>query len=609
MLFNRKNKFHNPLIETLPEPCFVFGENGHYSYANKPAHDLMSMLGYGAERPPENHDAFVQVLKFYGTGADPQASELTLGSSRYQLQSRPCGEETVLRLLPIYENEHIQRLSSTLDVVPWGLMTLGLQTERPKILHCNKRASELLEMEHAKLTGLYADDVLRVFGIEDDLLPLFYSKQVGYYDHEGRTQGKICWYRLHIIPYSLKKPYCLIVIEDTTEGKIMEGQYFQAQRLEALGQLAGGVAHDFNNILSIIDGYARLARKTLEDGSAAHTYMQHITQAVHRGSALTGQLLTFGSHKVVKDSVVDLGALVQDQEPLLRPLMDASIALTVKAECGLYVQVAPDNICHILMNLCVNARDAMQDGGTLIVEAGKTAAGEAFLRVIDTGCGMSPEVRAKMFDPFFTTKDQGKGTGLGLSMVYGLVKDMKGDIKVVSKVGEGTSITIYLPLSAMKPPEKSVTEDEDGNTKLNGFTALIAEDEPGLLNIISDSLEEMGIKVLRATNGNEALSVQDDYDGNIDFLLTDVVMPEMNGVKLAELFESVRPDSQVMFMSGYPANNITSRIKLPENAVMMPKPVDIDKLMSIIRMLAKNQNRQDKERLAAITGQWRAVNG
>lgn len=609
MIFGRKSKFHNRFVDSLPEPCFLFDENGLYRGGNAAAEQLLVLLGYVRGKTPEHYDVFVQVLKFNGGHADMQSVELSFGSARYTMQSCPCDGDTLLRLLPIRENEHIMRLSSTLDVVPWGLMTLGLQSDRSMILHCNRRAGEMLGFDSLKLVGLYADDVLRVFGVREDMTPHARMSSVSYYDHESRIDGKVCWYRLHFIPYAMKKPYCLVVIEDTTDRKIMEGQYFQAQRLEALGQLAGGVAHDFNNILSVIDGYARLARKSLGEDAQDGKYMDHIRQAVQRGAALTGQLLTFGSHKVVKDSVVDLGALVSDQEPLLRPLMDASISLSIKVDDGVYIQVTPDNICQILLNLCINARDAMAEGGRLIVEVEKDEGGHALLRVIDTGCGMTAEVRAKIFDPFFTTKDQGKGTGLGLSMVYGLVKDMGGDIEVFSRVGEGTAITIKIPLSAAKPVKREVSVDTQGNVYLEGFTALVAEDEPDLLDILSGSLEEMGIEVLRASNGNEALAVQDDYDGDIDFLLTDVVMPEMNGVRLAELFESVRPNSQVMFMSGYPANNLMARVRLPEGAVMMSKPLDMEKLSAVIRTLAENPDRSDKERWSAITREWRTALG
>lgn len=568
---------------------------------------MLKMLGYGQNRIPDSHGALLQHLKFHGS--DPQfgGTELNLFGTRYHYDTCFSEDEMILRLLPLKENEHFLRLASTLDVVPWGLMTIGVKGERPMILHCNKRAGDMMGIDPHRLIGTYADDVLMVFGIAENLDSYMRAKNAIHYDHEGRINDKVCWYRLHFIPYAMNEPYCLIVIEDTTDRKIMEGQYFQSQRLEALGQLAGGVAHDFNNILSIIDGYARLARKTLEEGTQAKKYMEHIAQAVQRGSALTGQLLTFGRHKVMKDRVVDFGALVSDQEPLIRPLMDASIDLTIKAEEGVYVDVTPDNICQILLNLCVNARDAMPDGGSLIVEAGKKEK-RAFLRIIDTGCGMPPEVRSKMFDPFFTTKDQGKGTGLGLSMVYGLVKDMKGEIEVISKVGDGTSICVYLPLSDEKPAVKEISMSEDGTLHLEGYTALVAEDEVDLLDILSETLEDMGINVLRATNGNEALMVQDDYEGKIDFLLTDVVMPEMNGVRLAELFESVRPESQVMFMSGYPANNLMSRVNMPEDAVMVSKPVDMEKLNSVLRLFADKIREPNKEKWTAILRQWRTAN-
>lgn len=609
MFFSSKYKFHNPMIDAIMEPAFVFNENGRYVYCNAAAKDVLKMLDYSTGIVSDHRDAFIQILKFYGTPADSKSQEIALGAKRYHMITSLYEDGTLFRLVPTRENEHILRLSATLEVVPWGIITLDMSTEKPTILHCNLRGGTLLQMDRERMIGLNACDVMNMFGVTDDLDSYFHATQICTYDCENRAEGKACWYRLHFIPYTMDQPYCLIVIEDTTESKIMEGQYFQAQRLEALGQLAGGVAHDFNNILSIIDGYARIAKKNMAEASDARKYMDHIAQAVQRGSALTSQLLTFGRHKISRDTVIDLGDLVRDQETLLRPLMDATINLCIKADENVCVEVSPDNICQILLNLCINARDAMPVGGDLTVEVSTNEHGEATLRVIDTGAGMTPEVRAKMFDPFFTTKDQGKGTGLGLSMVYGLVKDMKGDIDVVSKIGAGTSITIYLPISEKHPHHREIIEDGEGNLHIQGFTALVAEDEPDLLGILSDTLENMGINVLRASNGNEALLVQDDYDGDIDLLITDVVMPEMNGVRLAELFESVRPESRVMFMSGYPANNLMTRVTLPDNAVMMPKPVEIKKLTALLGMMAKNRGEDIREKWKKMTGQWRTANG
>ncbi|PZQ46957.1 MAG: hypothetical protein DI551_04185 [Micavibrio aeruginosavorus] len=607
MFLAKKYKFHNPLLEALPEPAYLYDLNGKFQSCNQHARHLLKYMGYTPSQSPESLEAFTHILRFHGNATEERFEELVFEEVRYAMQIISFEEGTLLRLTPYPESDKMLNLSAALDVIPWGILTVETENGKDLVVHSNPMAEAFLEIPNARMIGQTLSSILRIFGIEDDLSTFLNGSGISHYDHEGRKDNKVHWYRLHVIPYRLKKNYCLIVIEDTTERKIMEGQYFQSQRLEALGQLAGGVAHDFNNILSIIDGYARIARKKLGPETEAYGFMEHIASAVQRGSALTGQLLTFGRHKVVKDSVVDLGQLVRDQEMLLRPLMDASIALSIKTEDGVFVKVAPDNICQILLNTCINSRDAMTDGGNLIVEAQKEGEGHAVLRIIDTGSGMPSEVQAKMFDPFFTTKDQGKGTGLGLSMVYGLVKDMKGEIGVVSKENEGTAITIRLPLSEPPVDKHEIIEDEDGNVRLNGFTALVAEDEPDLLKIISSTLEDVGITVLRACNGHEALMVQDDYDGEIDFLLTDVVMPELNGVKLAELFESVRPHSQIMFMSGYPANGLMSRVPLPEGAVMMSKPIDMKKLICMIHSLAKNHGKDAKEKWSALTSQWRTA--
>ncbi len=603
MIFTRKDKYHNPMIEALTEPAFVFASGGNYLYSNFAARSILKMLGYTVERKPEHCDAFVRVLQF--SASDNESGAVTVGGQRYTISNTSFDGGILVRLEPLHEDDHMLRLSASLDIMPWGLLTLDLTGDRAVVVFCNKQAGDFLQVAHQSMVGLAMTDVLTVFGISKNVSSHFQEKTITHYDHEAKIDDKTIWYRFHFIPYQQGHDYCLVVIEDTTNSKIMEGQYFQAQRLESLGQLAGGVAHDFNNILSIIDGYARMAKKTVQGNEEALGHLDRIAQSVQRGSALTTQLLTFGRHKVLKDTVVDLGQLVLDQEALIRPLMDASVVMTINAGENIMVDVAPDNICQILLNVCINSRDAMPDGGTLLVEVGRENS-RAFLRIIDTGTGMPPEVKAKMFDPFFTTKDQGKGTGLGLSMVYGLVKDMNGDIEVVTKQGSGTALTIYLPLSAHKPTSHEMSEDENGNIHLEGFTAMIAEDEPDLLHLVSGMLEEMGAKVLKASNGNEALAMQEDYDGNIDFLLTDVVMPELNGVKLAELFEAVRPDSKVMFMSGYPTKGQMARVALPEDAFFMPKPVDYKKLGSVLKsMVAREDN--IKDRWKALTGHWRSV--
>lgn len=598
-----KGNYFNPVIEALAEPVFVFGDDGKFNYCNAAARDILNILGYPPGKKPEQHDTFLEVLKF--SGKMDEKGTISIGGARYDFSSRPYEDGVLLRLMPRLDDEHILRLSSSLDIMPWGLLTVDFSSGLPVCVFSNPKAGEFLKVPHRDLIGSPVIGALNKFGISEDIAAHLHSKEITYHDHEAREGSRISWYRFHFIPFSRRDPFCLIVIEDTTDHKIREGQYFQAQRLEALGQLAGGVAHDFNNILSIIDGYARIGKKAVADNEEAVSYFERIMQSVQRGASLTNRLLTFGRHKVVKDGVVDLGQLVKDQESLLRPLIDASIALTIMAEDNVFVAAPPDNICQILLNLCINSRDAMRDGGTLSIECARTKNSRAILRVTDTGEGIEPAIKAKIFDPFFTTKDQGKGTGLGLSMVYGLVKDMKGEIDVVSKPGEGASFTITLPLSESKPPLHEMTEDENGHIRLDGFTALIAEDEPALLDLVSGMVEEIGIKVLRATNGNEALMIQDEYDGDIDFLLTDVVMPELNGVKLAELFGSVRPESRVMFMSGYPASGQMARVSLPDSAYFMPKPVEFNKLCEILKTMTDEHQSALKERWKILSGQWK----
>lgn len=604
MILPWKDKGHNAMIEALAEPCFVFAEDGGYSFCNGAGRDILRLLSYASDRKPEHHDAFIQILRFSG-GAEEKGN-ISLGGARYEITSRDFDGKTLLRLVPRTEDEHMLRLSNSLDIMPWGLMTIDISPGNSKCVFSNAKAEEFLGVPRSRIVGFPIMEIFSALSVTEDVMASLRGREISYHDHESKLDGRIIWYRFHFIPYGRHKNYCLIVIEDTTEHKIREGQYFQAQRLEALGQLAGGVAHDFNNILSIIDGYARIGRKASAESPETVNYFDRISQAVQRGSSLTNRLLTFGRHKVIKDGIVDLGQLVQDQESLLRPLIDASIFLSINTEENIFISSPPDSICQILLNLCINSRDAMPDGGTLSIDCGKTRNARAFLKVTDTGTGIPPEIKAKIFDPFFTTKDQGKGTGLGLSMVYGLVKDMKGEIDVVSRTGEGTTFTITLPLSEKPLPTYKVSEEENGKIHLDGLTAMIAEDEPALLDLVSGMLEEMGANVIRASNGNEALMLQEDYEGDIDFLLTDVVMPELNGVKLAELFGSVRPESKVMFMSGYPANGQMARVALPDSAFFLSKPIDFQKLGEVLKSMTQEQDKNLKNRWGAIAGQWKS---
>ncbi len=599
--------FKNPhktysMVEALDEPAYVFSLQGAPIGHNQEAEDLMRSNRLPFTRVPSLPE-FTEIID--GLLPPTGVPEFFLGGALYEYDCRAFPEGTLVRFRPLKERDHILRLSASLDNMPWGILTLDTSGDVPMVVYANRGACHYMDAISLSPIGQNGRDVLRVFGIKDDLSSHIMGPVVSYYDFEKIGKEASTWYRLHFIPYKQGRQYCLIVLEDRTEGKTREGQYFQSQRLEALGQLAGGVAHDFNNILSIIDGYARIGRKSALEIPETQNCLDRITQAVERASAITSQLLTFGSHKIVKGEVSDLGKIIREQEPLLRPVLDATINLAIKVEEGLFIDSAQDAICQILLNLCINSRDAMPDGGDLIVEAGRRGEGKVFLRVIDTGQGMSPEIKAKMFDPFFTTKDQGKGTGLGLSVVYGLVNDMHGEIDVLTQQGAGTSITVWLHAAQPEPTVKEEAQ-EVPPVRLDGYMALVVEDEPDLLKILKLMLDDLGLHVLTASNGNEALAIQGAYKGEIDFLITDVVMPDLNGVKLSALFRSVRPKAKVVFMSGYPANGQMARVPLPFNAILLPKPVKIGDLANILLRMA-NEQKDDLEAFKSLTGHWRSV--
>lgn len=396
------------------------------------------------------------------------------------------------------------------------------------------------------------------------------------------------------------------VFTDITLLKQRENEIIQSQKLEALGQLAAGIAHDFNNVLSIVDGYSVMAEKSIPDEpEKAKSYLQKISASAKRGAGLTQKMLTFSRHKVISKNVINLTDVLAENRAFLMPLLDAGIRFEMRPPPEpIAVKTTADAMGQVLMNLCINARDAMPKGGLLIIEARRIDAATlpekiltkldapdiVRLGVTDTGTGMDAKTRERIFDPFFTTKAQGKGTGLGLSVVYGLVKEMGGVIDVVSELGRGTEIAIYLPISTEQPTKMVMADSNDpSKIRLEGYTALVVEDEPDLLHAVCAILEGFGLKTIPASCGNEALVRQDEIEGDIDLMLTDVMMPGINGVKLAELMASLRPDMKVMFMSGYPASGDMAPIEIPKDAVFAAKPVNYDKLACLLRDMLEQE--------------------
>jgi PAS domain S-box-containing protein len=372
----------------------------------------------------------------------------------------------------------------------------------------------------------------------------------------------------------------------------LEEQLRQSQKMEAVGRLAGGIAHDFNNLLMVIMGHGELLRRSLDPNDPRLRKLQHVMGASERAARLVRQLLAFSRKQVLEAQVVDLNTLVSDTARMLRPLLGEDVKVVTRLDPGLWrVRVDPAQIEQVLMNLAVNARDAMPTGGTITLEtadvrvpaSGETPPGrQAALTVRDTGHGMDEKTRAQAFEPFFTTKTATGGTGLGLSTVYGIVQQSGGQVAVESAPGRGSCFRILLPC----------TEGRDGAHEAEplaaappagGETVLVVEDEPAIRALACEMLESHGYFALGAGSGEEALGLAVRHAGPIHLLLADVVMPGLAGPALAERFVVVRPYARVLFMSGYVGDDLARRGVADDTAQLLLKPFTPDVLGRRVR--------------------------
>ncbi|GMV80212.1 MAG: hypothetical protein AMXMBFR7_13960 [Planctomycetota bacterium] len=395
---------------------------------------------------------------------------------------------------------------------------------------------------------------------------------------------------------------CLSSGQDITDQKQLENQLFMAQKMEAVGQLAGGVAHDFNNLMTVVTGYSALLLKQLPADHPHRSSMEAIARAGQRAATLTRQLLAFSRKQVIAPQVLDLNACMAESEKMLRRLIHESIALVTKFEPDLYpVFVDPTQIEQIVLNLVVNARDAMPKGGTLELETANVTWDAAYVRkhpmaspgdyamlgVSDTGHGMDERTKARIFEPFFTTKERGQGTGLGLSTVYGIVKQNRGFIWVQSEPGRGTSFKIYFP--RCQPGGKKF-ESRTAMAAVRGGpeTILVVEDEQWVRELVEKILREQGYRVLSACDGVAALEVAGQHDGPIHLLATDVVMPRMGGPDLARELVKERPETRVLYLSGYADNALFNQGILQEGTHLLEKPFPPEALASKVRSILES---------------------
>ena len=482
-------------------------------------------------------------------------------------------------------------------------------------IYCCDREGRFLDANPALITMLG-------YGSADEVLDLD-PKSAIFVDAEERMrlvkefqQNKqvnnieVRWKRKDNTPITVRLSGCLVsggsdsggvaemIAEDVTERRVLENQFRQAQKMEAVGRLAGGVAHDFNNLLMVISGYTEVLLENTEHHDNRYPKMEAIHQATERAAALTRQLLAFSRKQLLELKVVDVNLIVGDMERLLRPLIGENIELHTRLAKDLgRTRADAGQIEQVIMNLVVNSKDAMPDGGKITIQTGNVCLRNEDLRseynyiqpgsyvmlsVSDDGHGMDRETQARIFEPFFTTKEKGKGTGLGLSTVYGIIKQSGGYVLVQSEPGLGTTFKIYLPRveEAAEPRGRAqVAQSQTTGTE----TVLLVEDEESVRQLVKETLEAKGYKVLEADNGETALHIADELKDPLHMLITDVVMPGMSGRELSARLCANHPQTKVLYLSGYTEDAIIHEGALEPGTAFLQKPFTLQVLSRKVR--------------------------
>jgi PAS domain S-box-containing protein len=396
--------------------------------------------------------------------------------------------------------------------------------------------------------------------------------------------------------------FAIAFVSDISQRKRLEEQLLHAQKMEAVGRLAGGVAHDFNNMLTVISGYNRMILDELSTLDPLRGYAEEILKAADRAGALTNQLLAFSRRQIMQPRVINVNAVMIQTQKMLQRLIGEDIELILKLGTNVgNIKADPGHVEQAIVNLAVNARDAMPLGGHLVIETADVRLDENYARthmgvkpgeftmvaVSDDGHGMDAEIRRHIFEPFFTTKDKGKGTGLGLATVYGMIKQAGGDIWVYSELGQGSTFKLYFPRVS-----EPLSESNGGDAVLakpsGGETILVVEDEQAVRDLTVRILRQVGYTILTASSGAEALEICQAHPGHIDLLLTDVVMPNMSGRQLADRVQVDRPKTKVLFLSGYTENTVVHHGVLDAGVDFLPKPFSRESLSRKLReVLAK----------------------
>jgi two-component system, cell cycle sensor histidine kinase and response regulator CckA len=453
-----------------------------------------------------------------------------------------------------------------------------------RFLWANDAACQFYARPREQLIGSRLDDLIGTERAEADWEGFLEPERIaqGMLEHvwDGEQDGERLVMEVRSQPEFLPGRH-LFVLRDVTEQRKIEEQLRQAQKMEAIGQLAGGVAHDFNNLLTVIGGYTEIARRNIGAGPGG-AELAEVERATERAAQLTRQLLAFSRQQVLDAAPIDLGAVAAALVPMLRRLIGEDIEIAVLAAPGLPLVLADrSQIEQVILNLAVNARDAMPSGGTLTIET-RTVGDDAALIVTDTGTGMSRETLEHVFEPFFTTKAVGEGTGLGLATVHGIVTQSGGTIHVYSEPDLGTSFKIYLPITGEAAERATASEPEIEQLR-GDETVLLCEDEEGVRRLVEHVLTTHGYRVLSAGGPLEAVELAAEHD--VDLLVSDVIMPDLSGPELARRLQSVRPGIRTLFVSGYTAETVRGRGRLPAESAFLEKPFDQLSLLRAIRSL------------------------
>ena len=426
-------------------------------------------------------------------------------------------------------------------------------------------------------------------------------------EYPAKTNRGPGWFAFSATRFGETAELIAVEHEDITKRKSLEQQLRQAQKMEAIGQLAGGVSHDFNNLLVVITSYTKLLLEQFDKDDARRGDLEEILRAANDAASLTRQLLAFSRQQVLRPSVIDLNNVIGELEKMLRRVIGEDINCRTVLEPALgHVRADPSQMQQILMNLAVNARDAMPRGGSITIETANVALDDTFIashtgvtagryvvmNVTDTGIGMDPETQARIFEPFFTTKEIGKGTGLGLSTVYGIVQQSGGHIWVYSELGRGTSFKIYLP--RIDEPIGSIgrARERDSLPVKATETILVVEDNLAIRKVITRILKPLGYQILEAAGAREAQRICAEREKRIDLLLTDVVMPETTGPALATELGKVRPDMEVLFMSGYSRSMMERHGAFDPKVHFLEKPFAPDALVRKVRDVLGGDSRR-----------------